>query len=221
MTEALNNRVLADVRSALKRSQTLRPVTLDEFDEPDGVQGDATERFINEATALGSQVYRISDVSDLAATIVWICKSGNEIVLARSPIVEELDLGSQLQRLGMTVTFVSEFSRAEVTSRLATISVGLTGIDCAIAETGTILVTSTVQHSLLVSLLPPIHIAVLRASQIKPSLNEVIEKLGGAMFGKTTRSATLITGPSRTSDIELTLSIGVHGPKELHLIVVD
>jgi L-lactate dehydrogenase complex protein LldG len=221
MTEALNNRVLADIRSALKRTESLRPVPLSLFDEPDVVQGDATERFIQEAIALGSDVHRISNGSDVATTIAEICKPNNEIVLTRSSMIEELDLGPRLQSLGLSVTFISEFPRDEVIPRLAVVNVGVTGVHCAIAETGTILLTSEDHHSLLASLLPPIHIAVLRSSQIKRSLHEVIEELGSEMLANTARSATFITSTSRTGDVELTLSIGVHGPKELHLIVVD
>ena len=78
-------------------------------------------------------------------------------------------------------------------------------------------------NALLVSLLPPVHIAVVRSSQIAASLDEVISTLSRERIGHAnpSRSVTLITGPSRTSDVELVLSIGVHGPKELHVIIVD
>jgi L-lactate dehydrogenase complex protein LldG len=75
----------------------------------------------------------------------------------------------------------------------------------------------------LVSLLPPVHIAVLRSSQIVASLDEAITNLSSRRTNQADawRSATFITGPSRTGDVELTLSIGVHGPKELHVIILE
>lgn len=74
----------------------------------------------------------------------------------------------------------------------------------------------------MVSLLPPIHIAIDESSQIKQSLTTVLSDLARESIGRhdPSRSATFITGPSRTADVELTLTIGVHGPKELHLVVL-
>src|SRR5207249_9280594 len=70
--------------------------------------------------------------------------------------------------------------------------------------------------------LPILHIALVRSSQIAATLGEVISRVGKERISRveTSRSVTLITGPSRTSDVELVLSIGVHGPKELHLIII-
>ena len=98
----------------------------------------------------------------------------------------------------------------------------MTAADYAIAETGTVALGSDEEGALLVSLLPVIHVAVLRASQIVCSLGAAIGKLKAERMTRAEpcRSATFITGPSRTSDVELVLSIGVHGPKELHLIIL-
>jgi len=63
--------------------------------------------------------------------------------------------------------------------------------------------------------LTEIHLAVLKRSDIYPSMNDAIHLTRG------TRSAVFITGPSRTADIEMTLTIGVHGPGELHVLLVD
>ncbi|NOH01683.1 MAG: LUD domain-containing protein [Chloroflexi bacterium] len=65
---------------------------------------------------------------------------------------------------------------------------------------------------MLGSLLPEIHIAVLKSTDILPSLPDAMPLVKG-------KNAVFITGPSRTADIEMTLSIGVHGPKEIHVFV--
>ena len=99
----------------------------------------------------------------------------------------------------------------------------MTAAEYAIAETGTIVLSSDEPNALLVSLLPPVHIALVRSSRIAATLDEVISKIGQERIGRLdpSRSVTLITGPSRTSDVELVLSIGVHGPKEMHAIILD
>jgi L-lactate dehydrogenase complex protein LldG len=76
---------------------------------------------------------------------------------------------------------------------------------------------SSVERNRLVSLVPPVHIAILHASQIFMTLGETLSALQGG--DEISPAITFITGPSRTADIELTLAIGVHGPQELYVIV--
>jgi len=102
---------------------------------------------------------------------------------------------------------------------------GLTGVDLAIAETGTLVLVSGAGRPRSTSLLPPCHIAIFDRTALVESLRQVGVFLegwhgdgrppaGGA-------SINFITGPSRTADIELTLTRGVHGPKEVHAIFVE
>ena len=95
---------------------------------------------------------------------------------------------------------------------------GITGALAGIAETGTLVLPAGGDHQpLSASLLPAIHIAVLPASRLLTSLEQVMRLPQVASAPAT----VLITGPSRTADIEMTLTIGVHGPKELHVFLVD
>jgi L-lactate dehydrogenase complex protein LldG len=112
--------------------------------------------------------------------------------------------------------------REELIAKLASCGAGITAIDYAIAETGTIVLSSDEEQSLLVSLLPPVHIAVMRPQQIKMNMAGAVRWLKDERMGRSqpSRAANFITGPSRTGDVELILSIGVHGPKELHLIIL-
>ena len=87
----------------------------------------------------------------------------------------------------------------------------------AISETGTILVPSGVGRPLTASLLPNIHLAVLFSEKIVDDLSMA---LNIAQI-KEQSSITLISGPSRTADIEMTLSIGVHGPEQVHIFCVN
>lgn len=96
------------------------------------------------------------------------------------------------------------------------IKAGLTGALAGIAETGTLVIPGGADHPLTASLLPEIHIAVLRVSDIKESLAEVFNLYKVTDYS----SVALVSGPSRTADIEMTLTIGVHGPGELHVFLV-
>lgn len=104
------------------------------------------------------------------------------------------------------------------TKDLFNFDIGITKAQAGIAETGTLLLDSSIEHNRLVSLVPPVHIAILDAANIYSTLGETLAALqSGAK--ELSPVLTFITGPSRTADIELTLAIGVHGPKELYVII--
>jgi L-lactate dehydrogenase complex protein LldG len=228
------NRALDDVRRALGRSVAVAPVPLEPFIEPTAKAdlSDLIARFTEEATAVRANVHRVSDklkfVGQIVERIAEICgkNNGHEIALSSAELFAEMDLSSMLVTRGFSTFGLGENDHEKLIARLANCGVGVTAVDYAIAETGTIVLSSDEPNALLFSLLPPVHIAVLRSSQVFHTLDEVISKLskeriGRGNPGEPSRSVTLITGPSRTSDVELVLSIGVHGPKELHVIIVD
>jgi len=103
--------------------------------------------------------------------------------------------------------------------------VGLTAVDYAVAESGSLVLMSGSGKGRLVSCLPVIHVAILRPGQLIETWDEF-----GVLLEASHRLAppadspsniTFITGPSRTADIELSLTLGVHGPKEVHVIALD
>jgi L-lactate dehydrogenase complex protein LldG len=97
------------------------------------------------------------------------------------------------------------------------IKAGITGALAGIAETGTLVIPGGEGQPLTASLLPGIHIAVLRASDILPSLEAAMELPEVAEAP----AVALVSGPSRTADIEMTLTIGVHGPGELLVFLIS
>lgn len=107
----------------------------------------------------------------------------------------------------------SVFSKTD----LFKVEVGITQAQAGIAETGTLVLDSSVERNRFVSLVPPVHIAILDASRIYMTLAETLAALQSG--NEVSPAITFITGPSRTADIELTLAIGVHGPQELHVII--
>ena len=104
----------------------------------------------------------------------------------------------------------------------ASVRVGLTGVDAALAATGSLVVMSGNGRPRAASLLPPIHIAVVAASQILPDLESwwAAQKAAGLAQTRQHSNIVVITGPSRTADIAMQLVMGMHGPRELHLILL-
>jgi L-lactate dehydrogenase complex protein LldG len=141
------------------------------------------------------------------------------------------DLASALEARGLDVHEMpaGETAGAAERERLRAITagadVGLTGVDLAVAETGTLILVSGAGRPRSTSLLPPCHIAVFDRTALVESLRQV-----GVVLESWHRDGAppatgalinFITGPSRTADIELTLTRGVHGPKEVHAIFVE
>jgi L-lactate dehydrogenase complex protein LldG len=98
-------------------------------------------------------------------------------------------------------------------------AVGITGVFCAIAETGTLVVHSGPDTAATTSLLPETHIAVVPMSRLVSGM-EVALALIRLERGELPRSVNLISGPSRTGDIEQTIVLGAHGPSRVHLVLV-
>jgi L-lactate dehydrogenase complex protein LldG len=114
----------------------------------------------------------------------------------------------------------------ERTARLAALEpapVCISGADAGIAESGTLVLRSGAGRGRLASLVAPVHIAVLRRAQIVRGLGAALALIrarhGDPLLDSS--NLTLITGPSRTGDIELTLTLGVHGPREIHVVLID
>src|SRR5215216_5354268 len=114
---------------------------------------------------------------------------------------------SVLQKAGITVSHAPD----------AALRVGVTKAIYGLADTGSVLIVDGEGNPLQASLLPEIHIAILRTSEILPSLADAM----ALPFMRESRSAVVITGPSRTGDIEMSHTIGVHGPGEVQVFLVD
>jgi L-lactate dehydrogenase complex protein LldG len=107
--------------------------------------------------------------------------------------------------------------RRELRDALAGADLVISGADYALAETGTLVLVAGPDNPRLATALPPVHAAVLRPERILLSFAGLASHLRA---GPDSSCLTLITGPSRTADIEQTLTIGVHGPGELHVIIL-
>jgi len=133
----------------------------------------------------------------------------------------EARLGALKKRTPKTVPELVPYAEPieQAKDLLFEIDAGITSVRSGIAETGTLVVWPTPQEPRLLSLVPPIHLAVLYASTIHNTFLEAMTREGWSQGMPT--NALLISGPSKTADIEQTLVYGVHGPKHLVLFLID
>ena len=111
--------------------------------------------------------------------------------------------------------------RARLKRVMEASDIGVTGVDYAISETGTCVIIPRAGVSRLVSLLPPVHIALVERGQVLPSLDELFTlRRDDFVNGNLGSYMNLITGPSRSADIEYKLITGVHGPGEVHMVLI-
>ncbi|MGB8980626.1 MAG: LUD domain-containing protein, partial [Anaerolineales bacterium] len=179
------------------RSEELRDLP------PVVVQTDKVAQFIEELIKVNGNVTRV-DLRDVTDKIIEFLKArGLDAIHLEPNLLDE----AVLQNAGIAARRAPD----------PALRVGATKAICGLADTGSILVADGEGYSLHASLLPRIHIAVLCRSAILPALADALT-LPVVLQAK---SAVVITGPSRTADIEMSLTIGMHGPGELHVFLVD
>lgn len=110
--------------------------------------------------------------------------------------------------------------RQQDLQRLSSIEVGLTGADAGLARTGSLVLVASREQGGLASLMPPVHYALLRVELLYPDLAAWLAAPGIHEKIAASSSTVVITGPSRTADIAQTLTLGAHGPRELHVLLI-
>jgi L-lactate dehydrogenase complex protein LldF len=159
-----------------------------------------TDRFIEELIKVNGQLIRTTE-NEVTNKVIEFLQSRNVNHIHIEPKVLDETI---LQKAGIVAGHEVD----------AAILVGVTKAVCGLADTGSVLEADGEGGKLYASLLPEIHLAVLRESDIYPSLENAIHLTRG------TKSAVFITGPSRTGDIEMSHTIGVHGPGEIVVFLV-
>ena len=192
------------------------------------------ERITEVAQTINTTVVTAQSEAQIAEAIAGIAADRHpewgddkSIVAWDHPLVKRLDLPAVLQPMGVPVYFPEDDSRrvkAEAFRRQSeTALMGVTSADFALAETATLTMKTRPGRPLHVSLLPSVHIAVIRLEQILANLKELYTLLKWDPEQKAeglTHSMSFITGPSKTADIEATLVHGAHGPRELLIYVL-
>lgn len=185
---------------------------------------DLVSKFARELEAVGGHATVVGSEREAGEKIVAIARAANVRSAAIGQgIATDLDtLAMAMERSRIEVIkagAVENGERRAVRDRIARCDAGIAEADYGIASTGTLAVTSAASRPGSLTLLPPLSIVIVRAERIVPDLAEMLNAFGAA--GVAANRLTLITGPSRTADIEKRIVLGVHGPRELHAIIVQ
>jgi len=202
------DRILERVHSRLKRPT---PVSVT---RPERTQApmarpvtNVLQDFIARAESLQSTTDHVADLNAVPAAVAqYLQARGLPLKSVIWPSLKALDWFS----CGLT---------AEARPPVSEDRLGITETFCGIAETGTLLLHSGVDHFSTTSLLPETHIAVLRVDRIVERMEQAFALMQSEL-GQLPRATNFISGPSRTADIEQTIVIGAHGPRRVHIILV-
>jgi L-lactate dehydrogenase complex protein LldG len=184
-----------------------------------------SDRLVCEIEKVGGIVCRVSSLAEARSRILTLLeeKGARHAVRANTTLIENLELDASLEEAGVEVTVADlrdDERRSSIREAEFSADCGITSADYGVAETGTLALIAGPGRGRAISLLPPLHIAVLRASDIVYELAALFERVHDD-HRKLPSALTFITGPSCTADIELVLTVGVHGPKELQVILVE
>lgn len=173
---------------------------------------DQVELFATMATEVAATVERLPSLDDVPRAVAEYLAGLNlpaEIRVAPDP---KLDAVPWDQRPTLTVTK----GRARDPD-----AISVTGAFAAVAETGTLMLVSGPEHPTTLNFMPDTHIVVLKRGEVVGTYEDAWDRLRAAMPAAMPRTVNLITGPSRTGDIEQRIELGAHGPRRLHILLVE
>jgi L-lactate dehydrogenase complex protein LldG len=176
---------------------------------------DLVERFIMRATDMESTVERIADRRDIPAAVG---RYVDALVLAPA-------IAAQKSRAGVCWPEYADLDWSgaglsiEARPTFGNDRLGITGTFCAIAETGTLVVLTGATAPTASALLVDTHVAIVRADRVVSGMEEAFALIRSER-GQMPRAVNLVSGPSRTGDIEQTIVLGAHGPFRVHIIVL-
>ncbi len=161
--------------------------------------------------ALAGKTYHAASATD-ALDYVRRIVDGRPAVASNAPLLAACGI------TGLPSVTSSLTDREELRALCSTAAVGISSADYCLADTGTLVMIASHAEARLISLLPPVHVAVVESGRMLSGLDELLAAV--PLPGEQSSSMVLITGPSRTGDIEQVLVRGVHGPGEIHVVIV-
>jgi len=170
------------------------------------------ELFTETARRIGAEVVPVADAT--AATDYIRQRAGGSVLLPPSPSLERLGLPPLLQAAGL------EVHAGDLRPVASRASAGVTGANFALADTGSVVLESTAEAIRLATTLPERHFVLLDPAKILPDGPAAVPWLRKFREASPRHFLAYISGPSRTADIERVLTIGVHGPRELHILLL-
>ena len=223
------DRILAAVRHSLVRAvlpdapgHPLKPSTSPRRTPPD--RDTLVSAFTAAVVSLTGRVHRAASSAHAADIVADIARAAH----ATSVISWDEDatgcpgllarLASQGVRRLIYDVPSDPAARLRVMENLGAVVIGVTGADAALADSGAIVLVGGPGRSRLASVLPPVHVAILPVDRVLPDLATLFAERPGLLDEAS--QVVCIAGPSRTADIEMTLSHGVHGPTHVHVVLI-
>ncbi len=196
--------------------------------------GELMDALASSAGEGGWIVHRAADSEDALGRVLDIARGlgARSVVRSDHAVLAAMGVDGPLAAEGVEVTVMAsgrpgavegsgDGPAGEARERAMGADLGLTGADFAVAETGSVVLRAGPGVSRIVSLAPPVHVAVVERGTVLAGLDELFAMLRrGSGSGEWTSYVNIISGPSRSADIEYTLVTGVHGPGEVHLVLV-
>jgi L-lactate dehydrogenase complex protein LldG len=173
-----------------------------------------TERFIESAKRVGAEVLRVNNLQDAVTYIKEKAKEGTALV-PETPLVRRHHLRALLADAEVNV-FTGKFRNAGQMP-----GAGVTFCNFCLADSGTVVLESTDEEIRLATTLPEMHFILADPATILEDNLAAVEPMTAFHRGSDPKFIAYITGPSRTADIERILTIGCHGPREVHILLVE
>ena len=209
----MTNPVIENIRRALGRTvQTPLSLRPDIYEPrlPESVDSEITH-FLDEIKKPSGVGQKLSS-SDIHSALKTLVTEQNirKATVWDIPHLNQLQINNYLSSLGMELV-PPNASKHE----MALCDLGITEADYLLPETGTLVLKSSTEKPRAVSLLPRVHLTIVRPEMLRADMHHVFGE------AKDSNYMVFITGPSRTADIELTVTLGVHGPKNLYVWMMD
>ena len=182
---------------------------------PQRGQGDEAARvamFVAQAEMVSATTARVASAADVPAEVARFLRDDN------LPAALRMGADARLAAMPWDATSIAVAHGASAGADLTAVSHATAGV----AETGTLVLLSGADNPTTLNFLPDNHIVVLRAADVEPDLEAVWARLRERFGpGLLPRTVNLVTGPSRSADIEQKLLLGAHGPRRLHVVIVE
>ena len=205
------------------RPKDYLPVTRLDDDSP----GALLDRFTEELETLNGEVFVVPDERRACDKVLELLRAheATAVLAWDFQYIPAAGLEQKLRDAGIEIHLpdIHQEERQDSLTKLAEVSVGLTGADAAAATTATLIVSTGPGKGRIPTVLPPVHLVVLRQDQILPRLEDWVaaQQADGHAGISAVSNLCFISGPSRTADIEKNLVLGMHGPGQLQVVVIS
>jgi L-lactate dehydrogenase complex protein LldG len=224
-------KIISNLRSALESTGASRPARTEPVEPPSepvpvataARRAELVSLFARELERVGGHFLGVSSLPEVTARIVALAGEikARNVALGEGLLSDSRALGEALERKGLAVTHTGRTdggARAELRGKLSQCDLGIVEADYAVAASGTLAMIATETRPASLTLLPTANAVMVHVGRLLPDLASVLNAIGAQTVAA--HRLSLVTGPSRTADIEKRIVLGVHGPKELYVLIV-